>query len=219
MRSRLFGLLAVLCAVLAVVVAAPLTAFAGQPQHGTFDDSRYPHSFGSHGDPAVGVPSSANGNSGYYYLNVFVGSGGTVHAAIWTNSGRWRIDIDDGYVKRPLKQVTWSTTPDETSLGGLRPGQFIRVRFANESGTTRPDHASAYATDSCALVGSPGQTSRVSASARCGPDVSSTATAPQPPDGQGSSQPSTSSGAPAPGAARPGPQASSRGKAAPCGAS
>lgn len=183
MRSRVFGLLAIVCAVLAVVVAAPLTASAGQPapQHPTFDDSRYPHSFGSHGDPTAGVPSSATGSSGYYYLNVLVGSGGAVHAAIWTSSGRWRIDIDSGYDKTPLRQVTWPTTPAETSLSGLRPGQFIRVRFANESGTRRPDHGSAYATDSCALVGAPNDTGRVPSGATCGPDPSLPAeTAPQP---------------------------------------
>jgi hypothetical protein len=170
MRPRLFGLLAILCAVLAVVVAAPLTAFAGQPQHGSFDDSRYPHSFGSHGDPTTGVPSSSNGDSGYYYLNVFVGSGGTVHAEIWTNSGKWRVDIDSGFDKTPLKQAIWNTTPNETSLGGLTPGEFVRVRFANESGRTSTDHGSAYATSSCALIGAPGDTSRVSSSATCVPD-------------------------------------------------
>jgi hypothetical protein len=213
MRPRLFGLLAILCAVLAVVVAAPLTAFAGQPQHGSFDDSRYPHSFGSHGDPTVGVPSSASGDSGYYYLNVFVGSGGTVHAAIWTDSGRWRIDIDRGFDKQPLQQVTWNTTPNETILGGLRPGEFVRVRFANESGRTARDHGSAYATDSCALIGAAGETSRVSSSATCGPDpgLAKPAQQPQPPAASG--------GAPAPAAGtRPAQPTSNKKKPSGCGA-
>jgi hypothetical protein len=195
MRSRLFGLLAILCAVLAVVVAAPLTTFAGQPQHDSFDDSRYPHSFGSHGDPSVGVRSSSSGDSGYYYLNVFVGSGGTVHAAIWSTDGKWRVDIDNGFDKSPLKQVT-SSTPLETSIGGLRPGQFIRVRFANESGTTRRDHASVYATDSCAIIGAPNDTSRVSSSATCGPDPGLATAAARPPG----AQTSTSGSAPVPAA-------------------
>jgi hypothetical protein len=196
MRSRLFGLLAILCAVLAVVVAAPLTAFAGQPQHGSFDDSRFPHTFGSHGDPTVGVQSSANGNSGYYYLNVFVGSGGTVHAAIWTSDGKWRIDIDSGFNKTPLRQVV-GNTPLETSIGGLRPGQFVRVRFANESGTTRTDHGSAYATDSCALVGAANDTSRVSSGATCGPDPGLATAAPRPVV-QAPAPAAPSSGAPVP---------------------
>jgi hypothetical protein len=193
MRPRLFGLLAILCAVLAVVVAAPLTAFAGQPQHGSFDDSRYPHTFGSHGDPTTGVPSSSSGDSGYYYLNVFVGSGGTVHAEIWTTSGRWRIDIDSGLDKTPLKQVIWNTTPNETSLSGLTPGEFIRVRFANESGRTSTDHGSAYATAACALIGAPNDTSRVSSTATCSPDPTLASAAPA-----AQSQPASSGGAPAP---------------------
>ena len=211
MRPRLFGLLAILCAVLAVVVAAPLTAFAGQPQHGSFDDSRYPHSFGTHGDPTVGVPSSSSGDSGYYYLNVFVGSGGTVHAEIWTNSGKWRIDIDNGFDKTPLKEAIWATTPNETSLSGLQPGQFVRVRFANESGRTSTDHGSAYATDTCALVGAPGGTSRVPASATCGPDPTLASAAPSP------AQPIASSGAPAP-AASTTQQTSGQGKVRGCSA-
>jgi len=206
MRPRLFGLLAILCAVLAIVVAAPLTAFAGQPQHGSFDDSRYPHSFGSHGDPTTGVPSSSTGDSGYYYLNVFAGSSGTVHAEIWTTSGKWRVDIDRGFDKTPLKQAIWNTTPNETTLSGLTPGEFIRVRFANESGRPSTDHGSAYATDSCALIGAPGDTSRVSSSATCVPDPTTASDAPAVP----------APAAPAPAAVPPAGQTASQSKVSGC---
>jgi hypothetical protein len=223
MKPRLFGILAILCAVLAVVVAAPLSAFAGQPQHGDFDDSRYPHTFGSHGDPTTGVPSSATGNSGYYYLNVSVGSNGTVHAAIWTSSGRWRIDIDNGFDKHPLRQYIGPTPVDDISVSGLRQNQFIRVRFANLSGTTRPDHGSAYSRDACAILGGAGETSRQPATARCGPDPNSGGSTSSPPGGStgGTAQPNPVAQQPAAPAKQvqpPAPSSSGPGKPKGCDA-
>jgi hypothetical protein len=218
MRSRLFGLVAILCGVLAVVVAVPLTAAAGQPspQHPTFDDSRLPHTFRAGGDPTVGVRSSANGSSGYYYLNVSVGSNGTVNAAIWTNSGQWRIDWDSGFNKTPLKRDVWQTTPAEDHLSGLRPGQFIRVRFANESGRTSTDHGSAYSVDSCELVGQPNETSRAPADAPCGPDPTA-GSATSSSSSNSSSSSSSSGSAPVVPKVAPTPVPGTGGKSAGCG--
>jgi len=167
-RKKIAVGIAFVATAVAGLAALPLHAAAGSPQHGCFDDSRYPHSW-THGDPTVGVPSSSTGGSGYYYLNVFA-CGTSIEGAIWTSNGRWRIDIDDGYNHaNPLARVI-STTPFSLTYNGVHPGQFIRIRFANMSGSVHPDHATAYGSDACALVGAPSDTSAVSNSATCGPD-------------------------------------------------
>jgi hypothetical protein len=173
MRYRLVALLAVLGCLCTVAVALPFTALAGSPshQHPNFDDSRYPHSYRTKGNPMHGVPADPSGNSGYYYLNVLA-AGSTVHAQVWTSSGTWRIDFDPGFDHHPLYRRT-ITTPNEVTFTGAHAGQFIRVRFAHLSGPTQPDHASAYATDSCALVAPATATSTVPSSAPCSADSGS----------------------------------------------
>jgi hypothetical protein len=146
-------------------------AQAGTP-HQCFDDSRLPHDW-THGDPTVGVPSSPTGDNGYYYLNVIACST-TIEGRIWTSNGRWRIDIDDGYDHDHPLVSQWGTSPFSITAT-VHIGQFIRVRFANGSGTVKPDHASAYSSDSCALIGNPSDTTEVAADTPCNAEGSAQA--------------------------------------------